>query len=410
MMTSEDSNDRPTLLVELVGDERACEPIKTALLALQELSITIVESATGLSLTDPMFSSVDVTMALVEDSGVVNLSRLRARMHDKEATLFALLSHRSSLEMRKALRDGADELLFLPLEPGYVMRALLNISETKRKKLTGRGIICSFFSITGGVGLTTLMGNIGLALRSQMDKCVAFVDLHLQSGDLSTLLDLSPEYSIATLSETKRKIDSTTITSVLTRHDSDAYLLAAPRSIEEGELVTEEAVNAGLQVLRKLFDVVLVDCGSHIDTKTVGVWERSDHLLYVVDQSIRAVKSAGRFVELVNRMGPRIVGPSLVINKYAADHYVRKQYIADAVKLPISAEMPRDVQALERAELSGQDLWQCAPGSHLTKAIEKLARRLAGEGEEVSTERQEPSGSRYLPTKLRSIKSAFANV
>ena len=127
---------------------------------------------------------------------------------------------------------------------------------------------------TGGVGVTTLTANTGLALQYKLNKRVAFLDLHLQASGLAVLLDLSPQHTIATLGQTHRKLDSAVLSSVMTEHVSNSYLLGAPSPIEESELVTEETVVAVLQLMGQLFDFVLVDCGSYIDAKTVAVWER----------------------------------------------------------------------------------------------------------------------------------------
>ena len=65
----------------------------------------------------------------------------------------------------------------------------------------------------------------------------------------------------------------------------------------------DATVGATLDLMRQLFDFVIVDCGTHIDANTVAAWERSSHLFYVLDQSIGAARCAWRFVELVGRLG-----------------------------------------------------------------------------------------------------------
>lgn len=51
---------------------------------------------------------------------------------------------------------------------------------------------------------------------------------------------------------------------MLCKHESGLYWLAAPKQIEEAELVSAATVEATLKVLRELFDVVLIDCGTHL--------------------------------------------------------------------------------------------------------------------------------------------------
>jgi len=393
--------------VELIGEERQRQEVKTALLAIEDPQVAVIESAPGLAPGENRTAIVDVTIAIVGGIPDGDLARLRARAERQDVPLFALLRERSPTAMRRALQEGADELLFMPLDRGYLTRSLLNVSETgRRANQPQSGVICSLVSNTGGVGVTTLTASIALALRYKLKKQVAVVDLHLQAAGLSVLLDLSTQHTITALGQTNRKLDSAVLGSVLTKHDSDIYLLAAPSGIEESELVTEETVAAVLQLMSQLFDFVLVDCGSYIDAKTVAVWERSDHLLYVLDQSIIAARSAGRFLDLLSRLDRPDIEPAFLLNKYVSDYTIGEQQLVDALKKPVFAKLPRDNDALDRVQLTGTDLWQVAPHSALTQEIVTLASRLAGEPAHHKVEMPESLVSRFLPRTWRTALSA----
>jgi pilus assembly protein CpaE len=400
------STSRP-FIVELIGAERQRHEVKAALLAIEDPQVVVIEPAPGFPSGENHSARVDITIAIVGGIAAGDLSRLRARPERKDVLLFALLYERSAAAMRRALQEGADELVFMPLDKGYITRALLNVSETSRRtNQPQRGVICSLVSGTGGVGVTTLTANIGLALQYKLNKRVAFLDLHLQASGLAVLLDLSPQHTIATLGQTHRKLDSAALSSVLTKHVSNSYLLGAPSAIEESELVTEETVVTVLQLMSQLFDFVLVDCGSYIDGKTVAVWERSDHLLYVLDQSIIAARSAGRFLDLLKRLDRPDIGPAFLLNKYVADYTIGEPQLVDALKRTIFARLPRDNDAVEKVQLTGTDLWQVAPQAALTRDLVTLASRLAGEPEDHSAEVPERLVSRLLPRKLRAALSA----
>jgi len=92
------------------------------------------------------------------------------------------------------------------------------------------------------------------------------------------------------LCEGERKLDSIQLESALTKHPSGIYLLAAPKRIEDSELVADKTIGAVLELMRQLFDFVLVDCGGYIDENAVAAWERSDYLFYLLDQSIAAAR------------------------------------------------------------------------------------------------------------------------
>jgi pilus assembly protein CpaE len=343
-------------------------------------------------------AAYDVTMVVFNGNDELSLSYLNSRAgQDPRPTLFALLHDRSPDLMKRVLRAGADELLFLPLDPGDATRALLKISESRRREEVhvGGGTIVSLVSLIGGTGVTSLAANLGLALRYAFDKRVAVVDLDLQTGGLSVFLNLEPERTIMTLTEGTRKLDSIQLESALSKHASGIYLLAAPKRIEDSELVSDATVGATLELMRQLFDFVIVDCGTHIDSNTVAAWERSSHLFYVLDQSIGAARCAWRFVDLVGRLGLTGVEPNFILSRFVPGHPITEDQLSHTLAKSIHTRIPRDEKVLERVQLSAQDLWQVAPNSPLAKSIEDLARRLEV-GSEAAEEGQNSLVSRLL--------------
>ena len=81
-------------------------------------------------------------------------------------------------------------------------------------------------------------------------------------------------------------LDSIRLEGALTRHPSGIYLLAAPKRFEDGERISDLTVMAVFNLMRQLFDFVIVDCGQRIDENVVAAWERSDEVLYVIDPSL----------------------------------------------------------------------------------------------------------------------------
>ncbi len=376
---------RGALKVHLVGEgEEQRAEVKANLAAMGDPALDIWEVEPDLTAAqDP---SVDVTMIVFNGNDELSLSYLNSQAaQEPRPVLFALLHDRSPELMKRVLRAGADELLFLPLDPGDATRALLKISEARRREeIHGGGMIVSLVSLIGGTGVTSLAANLGLALRYAFDKRVAVVDLDLQTGGLSVFLNLEPERTIMTLTEGARKLDSIQLESALSKHASGIYLLAAPKRIEDSELVTDATVGAILDLMRQLFDFVIVDCGTHVDANTVAAWERSNHLFYVLDQSIGAARCAWRFVDLCGRLGLSGVEPNFILSRFVAGHPISEEQLSHTLAKPLFTRIPRDEKVLERVQLSAQDLWQVAPNSPLAKSVEDLARRLEA-GTETAT-------------------------
>jgi pilus assembly protein CpaE len=391
VLGSKTEGPRDVLRILLVGesDGRRSE-VKTALTSLGDPPLEIIEVALDAGGHTNGGPPADVTMVLFDGGNEEeSLNYLQSQVQDSgepRPVLFALVQERSPVLMRRILRAGADELLFLPLEPGDVTRALLKISETRRReeRETG-GIIVSLASTVGGVGVTSLSADLALALRYSLSKRVALVDLDLQSSGLAVFLNLEPERTIMQLCESDRKLDSIQLESALTKHSSGIYLLAAPKRIEDSELVSDKIVGNALDLLRQLFDFVVVDCGGYIDENAVAVWERSDFLFYLLDQSITSARCAWRFLDLFGRLGLSSVEPSFIIGRFQPHHPISEQQLTHTLGRPIFARIPRDDKMMERVQLRAQDLWQVGPSSTLARAVEELAGRLIS-GEEVAVE------------------------
>jgi pilus assembly protein CpaE len=180
-------------------------------------------------------------------------------------------------------------------------------------------------------------------------------------------------------------IDSIRLESVMTKHDLGPALLAAPRRIEQTELVSATTVEAALRVLHDMFDVVLVDCGSHLSESSVVVFENSDYLLYVLDQSVTAVRAAQRFLDLYDSLELQEHQLHLIVNRYRSDDAVTLGQIKTALHLAVFATVPFDDAAFKEMQTTGRDLWNISAGANVRRSIENLTRKLfAPESQESS--------------------------
>jgi pilus assembly protein CpaE len=375
------SEQKTPLRIGLVGyAPELLDAVREALSRVTEPPLQLVESElqSGADF-DASSPPIDVSMVLFngdEEKSIAYLQRQSAQ--SSRPALFGVLKERSPGQMKRVIRAGADELLFMPLDPGDLTRALLKISEARiRVRHHEGGTVVSLASIVGGVGVSTIAVNLALALHYKLEKRVALLDLDLQTGALAVLLNLEPEFTIMPLCRLEKKLDSIQLEAALTKHPSGVYLLAAPKRIEEGDLVSDVTVGPVIDFMRDMFDYVIVDCGGHLDENSVSAWEHSNTLLYVLNQSVTSVRSAWRFIDLFDRLNLSAVEPQYVLNRYQTDHSITDKQLETTLGHRMYMQIPSDGKALEQAELSGKDLWQVAAGSHLTKAFETLAGRIA---------------------------------
>jgi pilus assembly protein CpaE len=353
--------------------------LRESLAALTDLKMEIAEiSAPGQA--PPQSDMVRILMILLDADSDLWEEELRPWVQSPNwSQVTAVIGKRTPEAVRSALSAGANEVLFMPLDPVDLARSLWTVREINRGG-GGRASKAAYalISVSGGVGVSSLTVALGLALRRMTEKQVALVDLGLQSASLAAILDLESMHSIGELADPTTNVDSIRLESAISKHSSGLYLLGAPKRIEDGEMVSPGTIEATIGVMLQLFDYVLIDCGHHVNEGSVAAWERAGNVLYVLDQSIAAVRAAQRFLDLFERLNLKRVTLELLLNHYRPAHAVSREKIEDALHRPLAFCIPHDPAALAAAEASGEALFALTAGSPMLLAVEQLAEILIG--------------------------------
>jgi pilus assembly protein CpaE len=369
---------RPIYVSVAGGEDAERNALKEALGKINDLEIEFVAEDKAATKTGGRAA----ILMLILEPGPPDAWRRELRRHNFDRrfeSVIALLNDDSPGALRAALRAGADDVLSMPLARERAYHSLLRMSElSHRHEGVHEKIVCSLVSVSGGVGVSHLSLNLGLAMHRLFERRTAIVELDLQSAALAVLLNQDPEHTITELADPSSSVDSLRLESVLCKHESGLYWLAAPKRIEEAELISAATVEATLKVLRELFDVVLIDCGTHLSESSIVAWERSDHLLYVVDQTVTAIRSAQRFLGLFQRLGITDVQPSFVLNRYLASSPITQERIETALGQAIYAVLPRDDKSCGELQVTGEDLWKIRTAGALREKFEGLARKIYG--------------------------------
>jgi Flp pilus assembly CpaE family ATPase len=345
------------------GDEAQRGALTTALNQITELEIEFV----GEDEVSAKRGSRAIILMLILDSDNSDTWRHELRKHnfDQRFSSVIALVNDDSPRARAALQAGVDDVLGMPPIPEQAYHTLFRISELSHRHEGARQkIVCSLVSVSGGVGVSHLTVSLGLAMHRLFEKRIGIVELDLQAAPLTVMLNQDPEHTISELADPTSSIDSIRLESVLCKHDSGLYWLAASKRIEEAELISAATVEATLKVLRELFDVVLVDCGTRLAESSIVAWERSDHLLYILDQTVTGIRAAQRFLSLYNR--------------YVASSPITLERLENALGQPIYATLPRDDKSFSEQQVTGQDFWQIRAASALRESLGALARKLRG--------------------------------
>lgn len=284
--------------------------------------------------------------------------------------------------IRRAMRAGAREFLSKPVRRDELIsavQALLRI-KTRKAMSTGRGgKIISVFGPKGGTGATTVAANIAVNMAERSKKDVILVDLNLQFGNAGLFLNLKPRHSLIDVALHVEEIEPDTLKQSLTRHSSGVYLLAGPQRIEDTESLTGAHFERIINLLRAIFDYVIIDASKAFDEFTVRALDSSDHILTVFTADIPAISNTLRCLDAFKRMeySPEKVLP--VVNRYTGSSALALEELGKTMPYPIFWKIPnQDYVTIINSINQGIPLTTAVPRSPVSQSFVELAGRLNG--------------------------------
>jgi pilus assembly protein CpaE len=323
------------------------------------------------------FDLVGIELGLEARDGIALIRQLHDRF--PRLTIIAALPESNVSTLRAAFEAGASDIVSLPLSQLELQRGLLKFRQVWARDTATRGVagsVITLYGARGGLGVTTLAVNLAVQVSTLTSERVLLADLDLQRGDVTTYLRLNPLESIASLAASTSEIDEIFLHGTLTRHPSGISVLAAPQQIEEADTIGHDEVKLVLGLLRSQFRYTFIDTPRTITGSSVAAFEQSDRVLLVTDLSIPSVRSARRFLDLLDRLGIAHDRVDLLVTEIIRGPVEMKDVVRSLGKEPL-AIIPCDPTAASEATNAGVPLNGSRPVG-LSLALKELAAKVAG--------------------------------
>ncbi|CAM5265256.1 septum formation initiator [Streptomyces spiroverticillatus] len=237
------------------------------------------------------------------------------------------------------------------------------------------GTVVTVTGAKGGMGTTLISVQLALAAKAS-GRTVALVDLDLQSGDLASYLDVQFRRSIADLAGIS-DITPRVLQDALYTHATGLGLLLAPVDGERGEEVTDRVARQVVSALRNRYEIVVVDCGTQMNSANAAAIEMADQAVLVVTPDVIAVRAAKRMVRLWDRLQIRKAEETTtVVNRLTRNTEIQPPLVEKITGTKIArSSVPSNYKELQSAADAGR-LQDLEARSTVKQAIWALAGEL----------------------------------
>lgn len=251
--------------------------------------------------------------------------------------------------MRVGIRDVTSSIEDAAFLAGFRDRldsrvdSVTSVSEMKARPkplvdFTSRTITIA--SPKGGVGKTSIATNLAVSLAQQSPMEVVLVDLDLQFGDLSTVLDLRPNYTMADAFASGGH-DNLLLKTYLTVHSSGFYVLCGAESPAANDRVTGAQIQQLLRQLRDQFRYVIIDTAAGLDDATLAALEVTEDLVVVSTMDVACIRSVRKELDLLGELGLLPASRHLVLNFADRQSGMRVKDVEAVTGAPIDFVLPR---------------------------------------------------------------------
>jgi pilus assembly protein CpaE len=270
---------------------------------------------------------------------------------------------------------GIDEVLSMPFN-GYDLMSRVVAVHKSAAAATDRAPsrLLVVFAPKGGVGKSTIAFNLGAAAAGLGMK-TALVDGSIQFGDLRGLLR-APRDAPSMLDLPTDRISESDLADVLWRGPADVDILLAPPRIEMAEMVLIRDLEKTLSLMRRLYDLVIVDTGVGLDELTLALLDQADTILEIVTYDATTIRNTIAMAETFQKIGYPPSKVQYLVNRADASAGIDPSDLRQALGREPEFKIRSEGQIVGPSSNQGAPFVTAEPNAGVSKDVVDVARQL----------------------------------
>jgi pilus assembly protein CpaE len=272
---------------------------------------------------------------------------------------------------------GIAQVLSMPFN-GYDLMSTITGVHKAASAATDHGPskLVVVFAPKGGVGKTTLAFNLavaaaGLGLRTTL------IDGSIQFGDLRGLLR-APRDAPSMLDLPTDRISDADLAEVVWKGPGNVDILLAPPRIEMAEMVLVRDLEKTISLMRRLYDLVMVDTGVGLDELTLALLDQADTILEIVTYDATTIRNTIAMAETFQKIGYPPSKVRYLVNRADAAAGIDPTDLRTALGREPEYRIRSEGQVVGPASNQGAPYVIAEPGANVSRDTIEVARALFG--------------------------------
>ena len=270
---------------------------------------------------------------------------------------------------------GIHAVLSMPFSGYDLTKAIRDVRQAFESTAeSGRGRAIALYAPKGGVGTTTLAFNLAAAFGAA-GRRVILVDGSLQFGDIRALLRV-PADAPSILDLPTDRIAESDLNDVVWRDPSGMDILLAPPRIEQAEMVSVRDIDKVVSMLRRVYDLVVIDTACHLNDITLALLDTSDPIVEIVTFDSGTIHSTITMADTFRAIGYPASRVRYLLNRADSTGGLDPNDLVRALGRVPEHQVRSDGQVIATANNAGEPFVLSRPEAVASQDVQRIAAQL----------------------------------
>jgi CheY-like chemotaxis protein len=329
---------------------------------------------------DPEMLIVDLKLPGMD--GFEILQRLRRDPKFSHTPVIVITAKDELSEKLKAFELGADDYLVKPFQPEELVARMGLLArrgramQMARKDATEKktSTVVTVHSLRGGLGCSSLVVNLGLALYKLWGNHILLVDGVLTAGQVALMLNANPTATWENLVGIEpENLDEMVVGEMMCLDKSGIRYIASPRYPIAADTFTNEALQLLMERLKSSNEFVIIDTSHDFSDLTIQMLSMSSSILLLMAPEMGSLRTTMSAIEIYDRLGIAPENIKIVLNNNSSNPAIKQAQLEKVLRRPMDFVLPYEAGEVNRALNFGRPFILENPDLPLCLELEKMA-------------------------------------